>query len=75
MSPEALDAVAADSLPSALCSYLFELAGAFMSFYENCPVLKVEDPLKTSRLMLCMLTARTIQTGLQLLGIETIEKM
>ena len=73
--PEILDAVAADSLPSTLCSYLFELAGAFMSFYENCPVLQSDQPLKSSRLMLCMLTARTIQKGLELLGIETIEQM
>ena len=53
-----------------LCSYLFDLAGAFMSFYEACPVLKADDQAtRTSRLLLCKLTARTIEAGLGLLGI------
>ena len=46
-----------------------------MSFYESCPVLQSDEPLRTSRLALCGLTARTIQTGLGLLGIETLEQM
>ena len=72
---ETLDAVAADCLPNILCSYLFDLAGAFMSFYETCPVLKADEPTRTSRLMLSDLTARTIRRGLALLGIETVERM
>ena len=72
---ETLDAVAADCLPNILCSYLFDLAGAFMSFYETCPVLKADGPARTSRLMLSDLTARTIRRGLALLGIETVERM
>ena len=73
--PETLDTVAAECLPHLLCGYLFELAGAFMSFYENCPVLQAVPATRDSRLTLCDLTARTIRTGLALLGIEVIEQM
>ncbi len=73
--PETIQAVADDCLPNVLCAYLFDLAGAFMSFYESCPVLIAAEPDRTSRLTLCDLTARTIQTGLGLLGIETLEQM
>jgi arginyl-tRNA synthetase len=73
--PEALAVVAADCMPNVLCAYLYDLAGRFMGFYENCPVLQSEEPLRSSRLRLCELTARTIRTGLDLLGIETIEQM
>ncbi|MBT7171359.1 MAG: arginine--tRNA ligase, partial [Phycisphaerales bacterium] len=74
---EAVDAVARSAMPNVLCSYLFELAGAYMSFYESCPVLKddVAPETRASRLALCDLVARTIQTGLGLLGIETLEQM
>jgi len=73
--PETVEAVAADCLPSVLCAYLYSLAGAFMSFYESCPVLQSPEPLRTSRLALCELTARTIRKGLELLGIETLQQM
>jgi len=73
--PEIVEAVAADCLPHLLCNYLFELAGAFTGFYESCPVLKSDEPTRTSRLALSDLTARTIRRGLGLLGIETIEQM
>ena len=73
--PETLAAVAAECLPNLLCNYLYDLAGAFMGFYESCPVLQSPEPLRTSRLMLCDLTARTIRTGLGLLGIQTLEQM
>jgi len=72
---ETVDAVAAECLPNILCAYLYDLAGAFMGFYETCPVLKSDEPVRSSRLLLCDLTARTIRQGLQLLGIETIERM
>jgi len=72
---ETVEAVAADSLPHLLCGYLFDLAGAFMGFYESCPVLQSDEPIRSSRLRLCGLTARTIRTALDLLGIETIEQM
>jgi len=73
--PETLEAVAAECLPHLLCNYLYELAGAFMGFYENCPVLQSDEPVRSGRLALCDLTARTIERGLGLLGIETVEQM
>ena len=72
---EAVEAVAADCYPHLLCAYLYDLAGAFMGFYETCPVLQADRPSRTSRLAMCLLTARTIQRGLSLLGIDTIERM
>jgi arginyl-tRNA synthetase len=73
---EALAEVTVDYRPNILTSYLYDLARAFTSFFENCPVLKAETAeLKMSRLMLCDLTARTIKQGLNLLGIEVAEKM
>jgi len=74
--PETIDAVARECLPNILCGYLYDLAGAYMSFYESCPVLKApDDATRASRLLLCELTARTIRTGLDLLGIQTLEQM
>ena len=71
-----LEAVAGEYRPNFLCNYLFELAGQFTGFYENCPVLKAEDPAtRTSRLALCDLTARVLKLGLETLGIETVEQM
>ncbi len=72
---EAVQAVADESLPHLLCGYLFDLAGAFTTFYESCPVLKSDEPTRSSRLGLCEATGRTIRTGLGLLGIETVEQM
>lgn len=73
---EAIDAVADELRPNVLTSYLYDLAGAFMGFYESCPVLKAETPaLRASRLRLCDLTARTLRTGLGLLGITVVERM
>ena len=72
---ETIEAVADSCLPNILCGYLYELAGAFMSFYENCPVLKAGPAVRKNRLALCHLTARVIKQGLKLLGIETIEQM
>jgi len=73
---EALDRVVADYRPNVLTAYLFELASRYSDFFENCPVLRAEtDELRTSRLLLCDLTARTIERGLNLLGIEVVERM
>ena len=74
---EVLDQVAADCYPHILCTYLYELASAFMSFYEQCPVLKdgVDSATQQSRLQLCALSATTLAQGLNLLGIEVMEKM
>lgn len=62
-------------LPNRLCDYLYELSKKFNRFYENCPVLKSDEPVKTSRLLLCDLTARTLKLGLSLLGISVLERM
>ena len=72
---EIVPTVLNDSRPNVLANYLFELANSFHAFYEACPVLKSEEPLRGSRLGLCKLTARTLQRGLELLGIEVPEKM
>ena len=72
---EAINGIIEDYQANILCNYLFDLAGIFMSFYEACPVLKATDPHRTSRLLLCHLTARTLHKGLDLLGIETVEQM
>jgi arginyl-tRNA synthetase len=73
--PEIVDMVARDCYPNLLCNYLFELAGLFMRFYESCPILKADAQLRDSRLALSALTADTLKQGLDLLGIETLEKM
>jgi arginyl-tRNA synthetase len=70
-----LEAVAEEYRPNFLCNYLYELAGKFTSFYENCPVLKAEEAVRDSRLALCDLTARVLKQGLDVLGIETVEQM
>jgi arginyl-tRNA synthetase len=73
---EALDGVVADYRPNLLTNYLFELSGKFSTFYEQCPVLRAETPeLVRSRLLLCDLTARVLERGLNLLGIEAVERM
>ena len=72
---ETVESVARECYPNILCAYLYNLAEIFMRFYESCPVLKAEEPTRSSRLLLCQGTARTIRTGLGLLGIETIERM
>jgi arginyl-tRNA synthetase len=71
-----VEAVAEEFRPNFLCNYLFELAGKFTGFYENCPVLKADDvATRDSRLALCDLTARVLKQGLETLGIETVEQM
>jgi arginyl-tRNA synthetase len=73
---EALDLMLADYRPNQLTSYLFDLANRYSIFFEKCHVLRAEnDDLRQSRLLLCDLTARTIQKGLELLGIKVVEKM
>ncbi|MFG1928490.1 arginine--tRNA ligase [Cryptosporangium sp. NPDC048952] len=68
-------AAAAQRDPHRLAGYLYDLAATFSSFYEQCPVLKAEPALKASRLRLSELTARTLRTGLSLLGIAAPEEM
>jgi arginyl-tRNA synthetase len=64
-----------DFRPNILANYLFELANSFHTFYEACPVLKSEEPVRSSRLALCDLSGRLLQRGLDLLGIKVPGKM
>jgi arginyl-tRNA synthetase len=61
--------------PHRLCGYLFDLAKTFTDFYEACPVLSADPPVRANRLALCHLTARTLREGLNLLGIAAPERM
>ena len=73
---EAIDEVLVEYKPNILCNYLFELTQTFFRFYDQCSVKDApSDQIKHSRLILCDLTARTIQTGLGLLGIGVVEQM
>src|SRR5438477_777325 len=72
---EVVPQVLNDFRPNILANYLFELANNFHTFYEACPVLKSEEPGRSSRLALCDLTGRVLHRGLDLLGIKVAEKM
>jgi arginyl-tRNA synthetase len=74
---ETLKTVAEDGFPHTLCNYLYDLASAYMSFYEHCPILRsdIDEETRASRLHLSNTTANTLQKGLELLGIETMERM
>jgi arginyl-tRNA synthetase len=73
--PTAIDTTLETYSPHKLCTYVYELATDFTAFYEHCPVLKADEPIRTSRLALADLTARTLQHGLDLLGIDAPEQM
>lgn len=73
---ETLTMVARDGTPHVMCAYLYDVAGLFSGFYEDCPILNAEDAgVRNSRLKLALLTQRTLKTGLDTLGIETVERM
>ena len=75
--PEVIELMIKEAFPHVLCTYLFELASTYMSFYEACPILKddVSDDVKQSRLRLCQAVALHIKEGLDLLGIEVMDRM
>jgi arginyl-tRNA synthetase len=71
-----LEFAAEENKPNVLTDYLFDLANAFSTFYEECPVLKAEsDERRLGRLALCDLTGRTLKFGLDLLGIDVVDRM
>ena len=74
---EVVEQVAEEAYPHILCNYLFELSSLFMTFYDACPILKsdVAAEQRASRLQLSKAVARTLETGLGLLGIEVMERM
>jgi arginyl-tRNA synthetase len=73
--PAAVEATAESYSPARLCTYLFDLASTFTTFYEACRVLVDEEAVRTSRLALCDLTARVLALGLSLLGMEAPDQM
>ena len=72
---ETLDAVARESLPHYLCTYLYDLSGHFMKFYESCTVLDAEPSVRAGRLAFCAATEAVLTQGLGLLGIATVARM
>ena len=72
---EVLDQVAAEGTPHLLCGYLYDLATKFTGFYEQCPILGADAGERENRLCFAQRTARTLKTGLELLGIETVDRM
>ena len=74
---DVIDAVISECTPNLLCNYLYELASLYMSFYEACPILKegISDEVKDSRLALCQVIAKTLKQGLDILGIEVMDRM
>ncbi|MGM3172669.1 arginine--tRNA ligase [Dickeya lacustris] len=73
---EVVTTVGREGTPHVMCAYLYDLAGLFSGFYENCPILNADsENARQSRLKLALLTAKTLKTGLDTLGIQTVEKM
>lgn len=72
---EKLESALNDYRPHLLCEYLFETAQKFASFYDQCPILISEPPARESRMLLAQLTGDVLKRGLNLLGIEVIERM
>jgi arginyl-tRNA synthetase len=73
--PTAIDTTLESYSPHKLCTYVYDLATDFTAFYEHCPVLKADEPVRSSRLALADLTARTLQHALGMLGIDAPEQM
>ena len=74
---DVVDSVISEGMPNLLCNYLYELASLYMSFYEACPILKegIDESVKESRLALCFVISNTLKQGLDLLGIEVMDRM
>jgi arginyl-tRNA synthetase len=72
---EVVDAVAKELKPHVLCGFLYELATRISGFFENCPVLQSDDPVRGSRIALCKLIAQTMALGLDMLGIDHPDRM
>ena len=72
---DVLERLAEEYAPNHLCAHLYDVSQAYNQFYEHCPVLRSEEPVRTSRLALCDVTARTLRTGLALLGIGVLERI
>jgi arginyl-tRNA synthetase len=73
--PTAIETTLDSYSPHKLCTYVYDLASDFTSFYEHCPILKADEPLRSSRLAIADLTARVLEHSLGLLGIDAPEQM
>jgi arginyl-tRNA synthetase len=73
--PDAVERVIAEHQPNHLCAHLYDVAQSFSRFYEACPVLKADEPARSSRLALCAVSAAVLRSGLELLGIEVLERI
>lgn len=73
--PSAIESTLESFSPHKLCTFVYELASDFSSFYQECPILKSDEPVRTSRLALADLTARVLEHSLALLGITAPEEM
>ncbi|MFE6919451.1 DALR anticodon-binding domain-containing protein [Nocardia sp. NPDC057663] len=61
--------------PHRLAGYLYDLARAYTSFYDSCPVITADEPIRSNRIALCQLTARTLELGLGQLGMAAPQRM
>ena len=73
--PDAIERVVTDHQPNHLCAHLYDVAQTFSRFYEACPVLKADEPARSSRLALCDVSANVLRSGLALLGIDVLERI
>jgi len=73
--PSTIDLVLSDLRPHVLCTYLYELAGVFSTFYNANKVIVEEENIRQRRLLLCSRTLTVMETGLHLLGLETLKRM
>ncbi|MDA3031725.1 MAG: arginine--tRNA ligase [Actinomycetota bacterium] len=73
--PSAIENTLDSYSPHKLCTYVYELASDFSSFYQECPILKSDEPMRTSRLALADLAARVLEHSLGLLGIIAPQEM
>jgi arginyl-tRNA synthetase len=72
---DVLERMTEEYAPNHLCAHLYEVSQAYNQFYEHCPVLRAEEPVRTSRLALCDATAATLRSGLAVLGIGVLERI
>ena len=73
--PEALESTLDDLMPSRICDYMYELSARYNEFYAECNVLNSEEPLRSSRLILCETTARVLRQCFRLLGITPLMRL
>ncbi len=75
--PETIEQVAQEAYPHLLCNYLYDVTSLFMRFYESCPIMRsdIDETTRNSRLQIAQATAQTLRAGLDLLGIEVMERM